>query len=391
MSVFKRPDGYWRIQVTYTTPNGEKRRHSESAKTRREAIKRETEILAKLKGLPDQDILFSELTDSFIKSCKETRKLSTVNHYEKVARSHLTPFFGKMKFSKITTPMIINWKTQLNENPNHYSLEYKRHCYKVLKLIFKYAEINMNLINLSIKRVVNFERDPNEIIEDKKLNYWLPEEFKKWDDAIASKIQELDKQSKEYMLYQATRVLVNIAYFAGLRKGEINALLVSDFIDGDHPYLRINKSVTQQLGIQKYLVTSPKTKTSVRNVPTTKALAELLRNHIKDNLIQLKNQGIKDPYLTFGVAPLANTTAANIKNKIEEKCGIRHIKIHDLRHSFASNLINSGVPINIIAKLCGHSSPEITFRIYSHLFPNTGEEVIQKLEKYYQGKTEESK
>lgn len=389
MSIYRRSDGHWRVQVSYKTPDGEKRRFSKSAKTRKEAVKIEAELTAQLSGLPDKDIIFSDLSEKFITSCESTRKLSTITHYRKVAKSHLIPFFGKMKFTKITTADIQKWKDGINNNEKKYSLDYKNHCYKVLKLIFKYADINMNLVNNAIKRVTNFKRDPNEVTEERKLNYWLPSEFKKWDDTIARHIQELDHQSKEYMLYSATRILVNIAYFAGLRKGEINALLVSDFVDGEHPYLKINKSVTQQLGLGHYLVTNPKSKTSIRNVPVGKTLGELLRHHINTNLNQLKSQGIDNPYLTFGVAPLANSTACSIKNAIEKEAGIHHVKIHDLRHSFASNLINSGVPINIIAKLCGHSSPEITFRIYSHLFPNTGEEVINNLDQYYKSKTEE--
>ncbi len=389
MAVYKRKDGHWRVVIKYKSASGENCRYYESTKTRKEAIKREAELINKLSGLPDKDIMFSELTERFLSSCKESKKLSTITHYRKIAKAHILPFFGSMKFSKITTPNIIAWKERINNNPKNYSLDYKNHCFKVLKLIFKYAETNMNLINIAIKRTTNFKRDPNAIVKERDLNYWLPKEFKKWDDTIATEILKLKKQSKEYMLYSATRVLVNIAYFAGLRKGEANALLVSDFIDvPNHTYLRINKSVTQQLGIGKYLVTNPKTRNSIRNVPVSERLATLLRKHIKENLMQLKKQGVKDPYLTFGVAPLSNTTACSIKNRIEEIAGIRHVKIHDLRHSFASNLINTGVPINIIAKLCGHSSPEITFKIYSHLFPNTGEEVIQGLEKYYQSNAE---
>jgi len=58
---------------------------------------------------------------------------------------------------------------------------------------------------------------------------------------------------------------------------------------------------------------------------------------------------------------------------------VRHIRIHDLRHSFVSNLIGAGVPIETIAKASGHASTGVTFRTYGHLLPPSQSEMAQRL------------
>ncbi|MCR5764644.1 MAG: hypothetical protein K6G09_01575, partial [Treponema sp.] len=78
MAVYKRKDGHWRVVIKYKSASGENCRYYESTKTRKEAIKREAELINKLSGLPDKDIVFSELTERFLSSCQESKKLSTI-------------------------------------------------------------------------------------------------------------------------------------------------------------------------------------------------------------------------------------------------------------------------------------------------------------------------
>ena len=60
---------------------------------------------------------------------------------------------------------------------------------------------------------------------------------------------------------------------------------------------------------------------------------------------------------------------------------IKHIKIHDFRHSFASMCINKGVPIEIISQYLGHENISTALDIYGHLYPNSQEELINILGK----------
>ena len=383
MSTYKRKDGYWRVVVYYTDPySGKRKRYCTSARTRKEGVQKESLLLSELNQLPQKDLLVDTVAEDFLKASLETRRLSTVDHYRKIYRNHIKSFFGDMKFLSVRRADIEAWKKDISKQG--YSLNYERHCFKVLHLIFRYGNTSFSVSNEEISKVRNFASDPNEVTEDPVLHYWKPNEFKAFIEALDRRLSTMDRTKEDYMEVKATKVLVSICYFCGLRKGEANALLVDDFHDGDHPFIRVNKSVTQQLGIGKYVVTNPKTESSVRDVPCTEELSSLIREHIRDDIAPLD---VERKYLCYGIGPIPNTTLSAIKERAEKEAGIPHIRIHDLRHSFASSLINAGVPISIISKLCGHSSPEITYRIYSHLFPETSSEAIAALESYYRKET----
>lgn len=83
-------------------------------------------------------------------------------------------------------------------------------------------------------------------------------------------------------------------------------------------------------------------------------------------------EGLKpDMYLVGGLAPLNDSSADRIKEDTESELWLPHIRVHDLRHSYVSVLINAGTPIATISKLVGHSSTEMTWKVYSHMYPQT--------------------
>jgi integrase len=163
-----------------------------------------------------------------------------------------------------------------------------------------------------------------------------------------------------------------------MRKGEANALLVSDFHDCKHPYLSITKSVSLKLRRETgkpWLITMPKNNSSVRDIPIPDALASLIREHIEERLKRI--EGYNESFFLFGgIRPIPDTTLEMEKQISEKNSGVKHIRIHDLRHSYASMLINSNVPITVISRLLGHTSIEMTWKVYSHLYPTTSNEAI---------------
>src|SRR5260370_29405417 len=61
------------------------------------------------------------------------------------------------------------------------------------------------------------------------------------------------------------------------------------------------------------------------------------------------------------------------------RAGLRRVKMHSLRHSFASALIMAGAPVTEVQSLLGHSSPAVTLKVYSHWFKNIEPDSIDKL------------
>lgn len=88
----------------------------------------------------------------------------------------------------------------------------------------------------------------------------------------------------------------------------------------------------------------------------------------------------KDWFLCGGPKSIPDTTADKMKEEAEKRAGIPHIRVHDLRHSYASLLINKGTDIAVISRLMGHGSPAITYRIYSHFYPENNYKGIENID-----------
>ena len=127
----------WRATVYYTDSNGKKHRKFLDKTTRKEAILAEEEGKERKEGFPDRNILFRDCASAYLKAEEMEIRSSTLVHYEKIVRLHLLPFFGDKRMSKITSIEISDWKGELMKK--NYSLQYLKHCYKVLHLIFRFA------------------------------------------------------------------------------------------------------------------------------------------------------------------------------------------------------------------------------------------------------------
>lgn len=231
----------------------------------------------------------------------------------------------------------------------------------------------------AVDRSGRFREDPNTLPkEERPLHIWNMEQFDKWMGVLGKMIEKPPSREREYS-FRAVRLYVAIMMLSGLRKGEANALYIRDFHDGDYPYLSVTKSLNEKIKGIPYLLTAPKTKKSIRDVPIPKRLAALIREHIEF----LKGVPYFDRNLFFlcgGPKPISDTNAQIIKNKVEEIAKIPHIRIHDLRHSYVSLLVNSKVDIAVIANLVGHSTTTVTMKIYSHLYPKTKNAAIEMLD-----------
>lgn len=86
-------------------------------------------------------------------------------------------------------------------------------------------------------------------------------------------------------------------------------------------------------------------------------------------------------YICGGDRPIRDTSLNKINTKFADLAGVKHIRIHDFRHSHASLLANEGINIQEIARRLGHSKISITWETYSHLYPREEERAINILNK----------
>ena len=185
------------------------------------------------------------------------------------------------------------------------------------------------------------------------MNFWTKEEYSKFSEAM------MDKPLSFYAF--------EMLYWCGIRLGELLALTPEDF-DFKNGTLRINKSY-QRIG-KRDVITEPKTKKSKRVIKIPKFLCEEIQEYIK---------------MLYGVQPtdrIFTVTKSYLHHEMDrgaKEAGVKRIKIHAIRHSHISHLIDLGFSAVAIADRVGHESIDITYK-YAHLFPSKQIEMVEKLE-----------
>jgi len=152
-----------------------------------------------------------------------------------------------------------------------------------------------------------------------------------------------------------------------LRLGEMLALTVKDF-DFSKNTVSITKSYQRLKG--KDVITDPKTPKSKRIIQIPKILSEEMQEYIK----MFYGHSSDDRLFPISKSYLHHEMTRGSKEQ-----GIKRIRIHDIRHSHVSLLIDMGFSALAIADRVGHESIDITYR-YAHLFPSKQVEMADKLD-----------
>ncbi len=167
------------------------------------------------------------------------------------------------------------------------------------------------------------------------------------------------------------RALWGCALYAGLRRGELRALLWYD-VDVAGGLIRVERSMDGYgTGGQT------KSRAGRRAVPTVAALRDLLVEH---KLITERDTG-----LVFGSSASKPFTPTAVRNRALaawRRAGLEPIGLHECRHTFASLLIAAGVNAKAITTYLGHASIGTTFDLYGHLMPGHEDEVVTLVEAY---------
>ena len=205
-----------------------------------------------------------------------------------------------------------------------------------------------------------------------EVGFYTPDEFRAF--ITVAKECALVKQTEKNDLYEWNyHVFFNIAFYTGLRKGEINALRWSD-LEGD--YLLVKHSISQKLHNQD-IETPPKNKSSIRTLQMPIPLITILNEHKKRKQL-LASFSDNDRILGNGKC-IRDTSLQNRNIKYAKLAGMKKIRIHDFRHSHASLLANMGINIQEVARRLGHTRIEMTWNTYSHLYPRAEEKAMEVL------------
>lgn len=351
MPVFRNEsNGTWYVMTRYVDWQGNhKQKCKRGFKTKREAL--EWERVFHLQQSTDMDMSFESFVDIYkndIRSrIKETTWLTKVNIIDK----KILPYFGKRKISEIQTKEVIAWQNDLlrqkDKTGKPYSECYLKTIHNQLSAIFNHAVRFYALRTNSAAKAGNMGNEKR-----KEMLFWTKEEYLRFADVM------MDKPVSYYAF--------EMLYWSGMRLGELLALIPSDF-DFQNSTVTINKSYQRLHG--EDVITTPKTKRSNRTIKMSEFLAEEMQEYIK---------------MQYEIEPtdrLFPISKSYLYREMERGCketGLQKIRIHDLRHSHVSLLIELGFSAVVIADRLGHESIEITYR-YAHLFPSKQNEMANKL------------
>lgn len=303
-------------------------------------------------------ILFKNFVEIYLESMEHRIKENALMTKQNIFYHHIVPYLGEMKLDEITPKDIIHWQNQVMKD-NNYKQTYLKTIHNQLSALFNYAVRFYGLKNNPARLAGNMGKE-----EVGEMKFWTKEEYLTFSRAMMNKEES----------YHAFEIL----YWCGIRLGELLALTAEDF-DFEKKTLRINKSYQHIKG--KDVITTPKTRKSNRVL----TLPDFLAEEMQDYISRLPYLKVDDRIFTI--------TKSGLHHEIDRGCretGVKRIRVHDLRHSHVSLLIEMGFTAVDIANRVGHESVKITYR-YAHMFPSKDEAIAKKLTDIRGGAFDEQK
>lgn len=346
MPVYKDKErNTWYCSFYYADWTGDrKKKKKEGFRTQAEAKKFEREFLAKQQDNCDMD--FKILVELYLEDLKARVRASTYESKKSTINTKVLPYFGNMNANKITANHVRKWQNKLKVDD--LSQTYIRQVNTNLGCIFNFAVKFYNLASNPVSKCGTIGKGQAE-----RMQFWTVDEFKEF-------ISHIDNP--------ADSMAFKLLFWTGIRHGELMALAWKD-IDLDNYVLNVNKSFIRLL--KEDITSEPKTAKSKRKISLATSLT-------KDIIEYRKHVYESDKVFIFSQYHLRQ-----VMSRICKKHDLKQIRVHDLRHSHASLLIEMGFSPLLISERLGHEKVQTTLDIYAHLYPHTGSEVAKKLDNIY--------
>ena len=351
MAVLKNDKtGKWEVRTYYKDFTGtNKQKTKRGFATKHEA--QDWERAFKLQQDQNMDMFFEDFVEIYTNDKKPRIKLNTWMTKQHIIDTKILPYFGKKKLSEIRASDILSWQNEImkknKENGTQYSQTYLKTIHNQLSAILNHA-VNMYGLRVNVARKAgNMGKE-----QSKEMLFWTQEEYLRFVETIADK-------EESYIAFE-------ILYWCGIRLGELLALTPADFNFETHT-LSVNKSFQRIAG--KDVITDPKTPKSNRRI----IMPEFLSTEIEDYIKRLYGISKRDRIFQLSKSFLHHEMDRGVALS-----GVKRIRIHDLRHSHVSLLINMGFSALAIGDRVGHEAIDITYK-YAHLFPTVQTDMAKKL------------
>jgi integrase len=336
----------WRCQFYYKDWQGvSHKKNKRGFRTKGEAEQWERDFLQQQER--NLDINFENFVRIYYDDMEHRLRENTMRTKKFIIDLKIVPYFRKKCISEIKASDIRAWQNALIKEG--YSDTYLKTVNNQLSAIFNYAVRYYDLKDNPCRKAGSIGKS-----HAGEKGFWTKGEFKQFLSVVEEKPE--------------ARMAFLLLYWTGMRIGELLALTYKD-IDLDKRAIFISKSYQRIDG--RDIITPPKTPKSKRNITIPPFLAEELREYTS------RLYGIMEDERMF------RFTKSYMEHEIIkgiQKSGVKRIRLHDLRHSHASMLVEMGFTPLAIAERLGHEKIETTLNTYSHLYPNKQGELAEQLE-----------
>lgn len=365
----------YRVRINFIDSSGNSKQIDRIAYGKDAAKELERELFVELNAKPTyHKITLQELYDEYINVKQYEIRESTLNKFKQSFRIYILPELSAQRIDKLNTSLLQKWKTSVEKyttsKHKRLSLKYKKNIYGDFRSLLNYAVKMEYIVRNPLLIVGNFK---SAYEEKKEINYYTIDDFLKFISTAKTKAEEYEKSRhkiNEWNYY----VFFNIAFYTGMRKGEIYALKWSDITNNT---IYIKRSINQKLkgGDRE---TPPKNINSIRSIQIPKPLIQILDEHY---LRYKQFSYFSDDWrICGGIKCIRDSTLENRNKMYAQLAEVKKIRIHDFRHTHATVLVNNGINIQEIARRLGHSNVEITWKIYAHLYPQEEERALKILD-----------
>ena len=355
-NIRKRKDGRWEGRYTagYDPESGKRIIKNVLGKTQAEVKEKLKTAISESQQL-DVSNAGAYTVSSWMKTWYEVYaepriRPNTKAYYTNYIENHIIPGIGNISLDKLSTIQIQRAINEMSEHGrNHY---YSHIPLKETTLSPRIVQGILGILRKSLDQAVAEKlilsnpaancKAPKTVRKEMKV---LPEEL------IGPYLHEAKQRGVFAPLY--------LELTSGLRRGELLALLWTD-LDVEKRTISITKQVTRTKG--ELVGSQPMTYNSIRVLPVSQQAVELLVEEHKKHpgnpymFPSSKTGGMFDP-----------DSFRHTHEKILKAIGAEHIRFHDLRHTFATRAKESGMDIQIISEILGHSETAVTMNIYLHI------------------------